>query len=173
MEIVIARLNHRRDRDKRITTHACLVARAFGAKKIIIFGEKDESIRRSIENVNEKWGRGIEIEFMNSVKKFLNEIKISYKIIHLTMYGVALTKKIEEIRKEKRIVIVIGGKKVPRFVYEVAHYNVSITNQPHSEIAALAVFLHEYMKGKEFKLQFNGAKIKILPSERGKIIQKL
>ena len=36
MKIYVLRLDHRRRRDARITTHVCLTARAFGASKIII-----------------------------------------------------------------------------------------------------------------------------------------
>ena len=34
--IIVLRIGHRIGRDKRITTHVALVARAFGANKIII-----------------------------------------------------------------------------------------------------------------------------------------
>lgn len=40
--IAVLRLGHRKKRDARVTTHVCLAARAFGASKIILSGEKDE-----------------------------------------------------------------------------------------------------------------------------------
>ena len=46
-------------------------------------------------------------------------------------------------------------------------------NQPHSEIAALALLLHEYQKGAELKRSFPRAKIKIRPCAKGKdIVEK-
>ena len=47
--IVVLRLGHRRARDKRISTHVGLVARAFGAQKIIYSGEKDQKLLDSIK----------------------------------------------------------------------------------------------------------------------------
>ncbi|NIU84342.1 MAG: tRNA (cytidine(56)-2'-O)-methyltransferase, partial [Candidatus Thorarchaeota archaeon] len=41
---------------------------------------------------------------------------------------------------------------------------------PHSEIAALAIFLDRLFQRKELKRRFEGAKIKVTPQERGKKI---
>jgi tRNA (cytidine56-2'-O)-methyltransferase len=48
---------------------------------------------------------------------------------------------------------------------------VSVGNQPHSECSALAIFLDRYFEGKELERDFDGAKIKIVPKERGKAIK--
>ena len=45
------------------------------------------------------------------------------------------------IEKDRPMVIVVGGTKVPGEVFRLANYNISIGNQPHSEVAALGVFL--------------------------------
>ena len=37
----VLRLGHRRERDKRITSHLGLTARAFGADEVILAGEED------------------------------------------------------------------------------------------------------------------------------------
>ena len=63
----------------------------------------------------------------------------------------------------------IGGEKVPGEVYGLADYNIAVTNQPHSEVAALAVFLHEYFSGKELDKKFRG-RLKIVPQAAGKKI---
>lgn len=68
--------------------------------------------------------------------------------------------------------IIVGGKKVPSDVYYLSDYNVAIGNQPHSEVAALAVFLDRLFDGKETEIEFKG-KIKILPQERGKKVIKV
>lgn len=46
MQIVILRYGHRDIRDYRVTSHCALVARAFGAEKIIIEGNPDEQIKK-------------------------------------------------------------------------------------------------------------------------------
>ena len=43
--IEVLRLGHRISRDKRISTHVALVARAFGASKIYYTGQKDKSMK--------------------------------------------------------------------------------------------------------------------------------
>jgi tRNA (cytidine56-2'-O)-methyltransferase len=57
-------------------------------------------------------------------------------------------------------------------VYNLADYNVAIGNQPHSEIAALAIFLDRVFTGKQFKRIFADANLKILPTEKGKKLQE-
>ena len=69
--------------------------------------------------------------------------------------------------------MIVGSEKVPAEVYQLADYNIGITNQPHSEIAALSVFLHEYFKGKEFGKKFKKSQIKIVPQERGKKVLEI
>ena len=46
--------------------------------------------------------------------------------------------------------------------------NIAIGNQPHSEVAALAVFLDRVLDGLVFRLEFEDAEIKVIPCERGK-----
>ena len=56
---------------------------------------------------------------------------------------------------------------MPPNIYKAANYNISVGNQPHSEVAALALFLDKYTDGKWQNKKFNG-KIEILPSSSGK-----
>ncbi|HIQ55257.1 MAG TPA: tRNA (cytidine(56)-2'-O)-methyltransferase, partial [Pyrodictium sp.] len=69
--------------------------------------------------------------------------------------------------------IVVGAEKVPPFFYEIADYNVAIGNQPHSEVAALAIFLDRLYEGKELHVHFEDAKLKIIPSRKGKHVVHL
>ena len=66
--------------------------------------------------------------------------------------------------------MIVGGAQVPPEFYQIADYNLSISNQPHSEVAALSVFLHELFEGKELDKKFKGKKT-ILPSEKEKKIR--
>ena len=97
--IVVLRLGHRPERDKRITTHVCLVARAFGADGIIIAAEEDEKLRRSVEDIVARWGGPFFIRFTTKWRDELRKWK--GKIVHLTMYGIPVDEIIEEIPKDE------------------------------------------------------------------------
>ncbi|MHA1709640.1 MAG: tRNA (cytidine(56)-2'-O)-methyltransferase [Candidatus Baldrarchaeia archaeon] len=162
-------------RDSRITTHVGLVARAFGADEFYFSGDYDDKVISSINDVVERWGGPFKVGYVSNWRSWLKEkVDQGWDIVHLTMYGIPVDVCIEQIRgAQKNLVIVVGGTKVPREVYDIAQWNVSITLQPHSEVAALAVFLHEFFMGKELKREFEGAKIKIIPCERGKRVVRV
>ncbi len=163
MKIKVLRLGHRIFRDQRITTHCALVARAFGADEIIYTGEKDTETEKSMNDVTKRWGGNFKIKYEKNYKKILKNWKGI--ICHLTMYG----KNIDKIKIPKKdLLIIVGGEKVPSEVYQLSDYNIAIGNQPHSEVAALAIFLDKIHKGKQLKRQFRNAKLKIIPQEKGK-----
>ncbi len=164
MEVYVLRLGHRPERDKRISTHVALTARAFGAKGIY-FDTYDEKVFESVKDVVDRWGGDFFIEYTNW-KKLLKDFQ-GLKV-HLTMYGIPLIEKVEEIKKHDRVLVIVGAEKVPKEVYELSDMNISIGNQPHSEVAALAVFLDRVLDGLVFRLKFENAKIEVVPSERGK-----
>ena len=165
--ITVLRLGHRRFRDMRITTHVALTARAFGAKKVILSGEKDDNILKSVTDVAARWGGGLEISYEKNWKKIVKEFTGTK--VHLTMFAPNLDEKIKDIKKEKGdLLLIVGGEKVPAEIFHVVDYNIAIGNQPHSEVAATAIFLHEYTNGQEFKIDFNDAKIKVEQKERGR-----
>ncbi|MEM3184114.1 MAG: tRNA (cytidine(56)-2'-O)-methyltransferase, partial [Candidatus Hadarchaeales archaeon] len=129
--IVVLRLGHRPERDKRVTTHVGLVARAFGADGIIIADIRDEEVEKSITEVVERWGGNFFVKSGVPWKKEIEEWKKKKgKIVHLTMYGVPVSSVIEELRQQD-LMIVVGAAKVPAEVFELADYNVAIGNQPH------------------------------------------
>ncbi|MFH1225101.1 MAG: tRNA (cytidine(56)-2'-O)-methyltransferase [Candidatus Diapherotrites archaeon] len=172
-EVVVLRYGHRAVRDYRVTSHCCLVARAFGAKRIIIAGEADPEIKQSVDGVTAKWGGKFEVQFTDSWRETITgHKKKGFACVHTTMYGLRLQDEIKRIRKRGKVLLILGSQKVERAVYEMADFNVAITSQPHSEIAALAVFLHEYFQGKGLGLEFKGAKTKITPEAHGKNVRK-
>lgn len=174
--ITVLRLGHRYIRDYRVSTHLALVARAFGAEKMLVSSIEDE-VKTSINEVNERWGGNFIVEEIGDRwKSIIKEWKASNKasnrtVVHLTMYGININDVIDEIRT-KDLMIIVGAEKVPSEVYELSDYNIAIGNQPHSEIAALAVFLDRYFEGKELLKEFHG-KLRIKPSNRYKIVEKL
>ncbi len=161
--IEVLRLSHRKKRDKRITTHCGLVARAFGADGIFFAGEKDEKIMRSLKDVVSRWGGPFFVEYKKNWKKLIEEKRrCGYKIVHLTMYGEDFEKK---KWKHKKLLVVVGSEKVPPEIYDLADYNIGVGNQPHSEVGALAVFLY---KINGIKKRFENQHIRIIPQKKGK-----
>lgn len=172
--VVILRMGHRIPRDARITTHVCLVARAFGADGVIVSDVRDVELEKKISSVVDRWGGSFFIQtgppWVEVVKEWLKK----GEVVHLTQYGIPLPEVIEEVKASgKDKLVVVGSQKQPREVFELANYNVSVTLQPHSEVAALALFLHYLHEGREFYTEFSNAKLKVIPSNRGKKVIKL
>jgi tRNA (cytidine56-2'-O)-methyltransferase len=163
----IFRLGHRAVRDKRISTHVALVARAFGASGIYYSGDKDSEMEKSITDIVASWGGPFTIKHVDSYRKFIKEFK--GEKIHLTMYGLPYKTELKKLSKTKNKLIIVGGGKVPFEVYEMADKNIAVTSQPHSEVAALGVFL-EHLNGE--KKSFDEAKQVIKPQSCGKEVLK-
>jgi tRNA (cytidine56-2'-O)-methyltransferase len=168
--IAVLRLGHRIGRDARITTHICLAARALGADRVTLSGERDESVIRSVRGVVERWGGEFEVEYRKDWRAVMREWK--GKRVHLTMYGEPLNEKIDSLRKEEQLLVIVGAEKVPAEVYRDADFNISVSGQPHSEVAALAVFLDRLFCGGELVREFPGAKLKVIPQAHGKRMQE-
>ncbi len=175
MKVVLFRLGHRFVRDDRTTTHLFLAARAFGADAAVYCGKRDEELQKAVEKVVASWGGSFAISYSRDWKSGLGECKDSgSEIVHLTMYGSPILEVIEQIRSSsKDKLIVVGGAKVPKEVYDLADWNVSVTSQPHSEVSALSVFLHEFFRGEELHRPFNGGKLRIVPQKRGKQVLRM
>lgn len=162
--ITVLRIGHRPERDKRITTHVALVSRTFGADKIVV-DRKDERLAETVRKVVEKFGGNFTIEFGN----YLKEIKKFKGIkVHLTMYGLPIESKIKQIRKSDDIMVIVGSEKVPREIYELSDFNVAIRNQPHSEVAALSLFLYQLGREKDLK-----GELRVVPTEKGKKVLRI
>ena len=148
-EVRILRYGHRHIRDYRVTTHCCLASRALGAKGIIIEGDQDPELKKTLEGLKSKWGKKFELDYTNTWTSTLKEYKKKgYSIVHLTMKGSPVQEKIEELRQKNKILAIIGSKKVEPRVYKESDYNIAIGKQPHSEISALAVFLYMLLGNK-------------------------
>jgi len=162
----VLRIGHRPARDKRITTHVALVARALGADGIII-STKDSEIEKTVRSVVSRFGGDFQIESGIPWKQVLSTWQ-GVKV-HLTMYGMPLDESIQHV-KGKDVLVIVGAEKVPPELYDLADYNVAVGNQPHSEVAALALFLDRYHAGTELDREFRNARLRIIPNERGKTV---
>lgn len=165
--IEVLRLGHRPERDKRITTHVSLVARAFGASGILV-DTRDPKLEDTINKVKEQFGGDFFIRTGVSRKGTMGGW--GGTIVHLTMYGMPLDEAAREIPRSEKILVVVGAEKVPRDVYDNAHFNVSVGNQPHSEVSALALFLDRMFEGKELSAIPSGAGIRIEPNRFAKSV---
>ncbi|MDY6764778.1 MAG: tRNA (cytidine(56)-2'-O)-methyltransferase [Halobacteria archaeon] len=168
--VEVLRLGHRPKRDERMTSHVGLTARAFGADKIHI-ATSDTKPKETIDSVVRKFGGEFETVLTQEPKRVIREWEGS--VSHLTMYGLPMQDVIDDIKELDPLLVVVGSKKVPRYVYRMADYNVGITNQPHSEVAALAVFLHELFEGDELESVFEGGRVEVVPSENSKEMREL
>ena len=181
--VSVLRLGHRLVRDERISTHIGLVARAFGAKELYLTGADDHTVD-SIKRLSRRWGGRFQVKYLENWKELIRNW--DGPIVHLTMYGERLELALETIRRQAtsqssdqisdsclNLLIVIGAEKVPREIYSLATFNVSVGNQPHSEVAALAVFLDRLFMGGELYDTFGKAKLRIEPNPRGKKVLNL
>lgn len=168
------RLGHRPARDKRVTTHVALVARAFGANGFVLEGVCDDSVRLSLEKASRMWGGLIHYECGVNGYEYVRTWKsLGGEVVHLTMYGMPLDLVIGEIASSPRPkLVVVGAEKVEGFYYTNADYNVAVGSQPHSEVAALALFLDRLYKGRELLLNYSDARAVIIPSRRGKRVER-
>jgi tRNA (cytidine56-2'-O)-methyltransferase len=178
MEIMILRLGHRLPRDERISTHVALVARAFGADSIVYSGQHDSGLEDSVKRICDRWGGKtnngeFSITYEKSPNSFIKrKKKQGFTVAHLSMYGLPVQGSLPKLLSSERLLIIVGSEQVPREIYELADLNVSVTNQPHSEVAALAIILDRLKQGRELEGFDFGGELRIKPSERGKSFEK-
>ncbi|AIZ57256.1 tRNA (cytidine(56)-2'-O)-methyltransferase [Candidatus Methanoplasma termitum] len=164
--IWILRIGHRPQRDKRVTTHVALSSRALGASGIYV-DTADRVLEENIRSVVDRFGGDYTIETGIQWKKLLKDF--DGEIVHLTMYGQRFDESLPKISREKDLLIVVGAEKVPPEVYQAADFNISVGNQPHSEIAALAILLYSFTDGRNLYSDRNG-NLTVIPNERGKTV---
>ncbi len=172
-DITVLRLGHRPGRDERITTHVGLTARALGADRVIFAGDA-ASRADTVEDITDRFGGPFEVETTDSPLGVVRNWDGA--VVHLTMYGLPIQEIESEIREvveaNNPLLIVVGAEKVPFSVYEKADWNVAVTNQPHSEIASLAVFLDRLFEGDELDRKFENAERVVVPKDTGKLVKE-
>lgn len=172
--VIVLRIGHRYHRDSRVTTHVCLTARALGADGVIIADREDHALEATIGEVARRFGGGFSVESGKPWRQTIRDWKEKGgKIIHLTAYGLRLPDVIDDIRQSNGdLLVVVGSEKMPGEVFKLADWNVSVTSQPMSEVAALAVFLDWHLQHQEFDKEFANAKVRIIPSGNQKRIEQ-
>ncbi len=167
-EIVVLRLGHRPERDKRITTHVGLTARALGASGMLLASD-DQKITDNIEEMTGRWGGDF---FVKNNVRMTEEIKKwqadGGKVCHLSMYGINLPDAVPELKKQDKLMIIVGAEKVPGEIYELSDWNVAVGNQPHSEVAALAITMDRIAETDPLTVPFENAELTVVPMAKGK-----
>ena len=151
-----------------MTTHVGLTARAFGADRVVL-PEAAGHARETVAEVTDRFGGPFSVETVASPERRLADWE--GRIAHLTMYGLPVDDAIGEVRAAHAtapLMVVVGAAKVDFDVYERADGNLAVTNQPHSEVAALAVFLDRLFDGAELDRPWRDADRTVVPQASGK-----
>jgi tRNA (cytidine56-2'-O)-methyltransferase len=172
--VIVLRMGHR-FRDQRVTTHVCLTARALGADGVIIADREDKTVEATIREVGKKFGGDFTVESGRPWKKTIREWREKGgRVVHLTAYGMRLPDTIQETAKAKEdILVVVGSEKMPGEMFKLADWNISVTNQPMSEVAALAIFLDWYSNHRSFNTAFLNPQFRIVPSMNQKKVERI
>lgn len=167
-EVVVCRLEHRPGRDDRMTTHVGLTARALGADRLVL-PDNAAQAEETVADITARFGGPFDVERTDSTVGFVRNFEGT--VVHLTMYGERVQDVETDVRAahaDEPVLVVVGSEKVPFDVYEHADYNVGVTNQPHSEVAGLAVFLDRLFDGRELDREWAEPEAVVLPAETGK-----
>lgn len=169
-EVVVLRLGHRPGRDERTTTHVGLTARALGANRVVLPRAAGSAVE-TINDVTHQFGGPFMVEMSDDPMSFIRAW--DGVIAHLTMYGEPIQDIVPAVRANNSsgLLIVVGAEKVPFVVYESADWNIAVTNQPHSEIAALGVFLDRLFEGEELDQDWRDANKQVVPEPAGKTVE--
>ena len=163
-EVSVLRVGHRPGRDPRLTTHLALAARALGARRMYLH-PPDPALTDRVRAVTRRWGGGFEVVPTEDWKKLVRSFEGD--VVHLTMYGLPLRAVVPRLRRARRLLVAVGGAKVPPELFRAARFNVSVGSQPHSEVAALAVTLTGLL-GLPRDRPPRDARFRIVPQARGK-----
>jgi tRNA (cytidine56-2'-O)-methyltransferase len=169
-EVTVLRLGHRPGRDDRMTTHVALTARALGADRALLVGDATQA-RETVDDITARFGGPFEVRVVDAWRPILDGW--DGRVVHLTMYGERVQDVESEIRAahaDDPLLVIVGSQKVPFEVYDAADWNVGVTNQPHSEVAGLAVFLDRLFEGRELDREWMGAEKRVVPMATGKTV---
>ncbi|QKG93204.1 tRNA (cytidine(56)-2'-O)-methyltransferase [Halorubrum salinarum] len=181
-EVVVLRYGHRPGRDDRMTTHVGLTARALGADRVILPDNAGQSAE-TVRDITDRFGGPFAVELRDDQKAIVRDFE--GVVVHLTMYGERVQDVEAAVRKAvgldepevvgeasppRDLLVVVGGEKVPWALYERADFNVGVTNQPHSEVAGLAVFLDRLFEGAELDREWADADRRVVPEATGKTV---
>jgi tRNA (cytidine56-2'-O)-methyltransferase len=126
---------------------------------------RDDALAERIAAVTHRWGGEFAVVPVDDWKSLVRSFPGT--VVHLTMYGLPLERSLPRLARQRHLLLVVGGAKVPPELYRKAKFNVAVGHQPHSEVAAVAVTL-ERLLGLPRPVRAGGAPQRIVPSARGK-----
>ena len=130
-------------------------------------------IIRYVNKLEKKWGGRFRVSFLKSYKDAFKKAA-NYKKVYLTRYGMPLNKLTYTLNTYKNIMLIVSYTEAPsKLLNGLADFNVSVTDQPHCSAPAIAVFLHDFYRGRELAMHFENAKYKVIPKEHGVGIEKI
>lgn len=162
--VEVLRVGHRPGRDPRLTTHLALAARALGARRMHLH-PPDPELAVRVGQVARGWGGSFAVVPAPDWKRVVREFEGA--VVHLTMYGRPFESILPRLVTNDRVLLVVGGAKVPPDLFRLSTYNVAVGSQPHSEVAAVAVLL-DRLVGPAPPASFAGAERRVVPRARGK-----
>ncbi|MFB6137896.1 MAG: tRNA (cytidine(56)-2'-O)-methyltransferase [Halobacteriaceae archaeon] len=192
--VTVLRLGHRPGRDDRMTTHVALTARALGARRVLLPENATDALETA-RDVTDRFGGPFAVEQV--ADPAAAAAGWDGPVAHLTMYGEPVQERIADVRRAvglggaepaedgtgrdhpattggtDGLLVAVGAEKVPFSVYERADWNLGVTNQPHSEVAALAVFLDRLFDGAELEREWADADRRVVPQATGKRMESL
>ena len=111
-DVTVVRLGHRQQRDKRITSHLGLTARAMGANHFVLCGDEDQGVLDTLDDVTDNFGGDFSSEHHPKPLGYLRHFaQQGGRIVHLTMYGE--NHDTVTIPTDTPIAVVVGGAKLP------------------------------------------------------------
>ncbi len=125
----------------------------------------DPDLAARLDAVRARWGGSFEVTPAPDWKRLVREYP--GPVLHLTMYGEPIEKILPKVRAHHRLLVAVGGAKVPADLYRLATWNAGVGHQPHSEVAALAVTLTSLL-GIPGPRAPPGARQRVVPQARGK-----
>ncbi|MGI0053026.1 MAG: tRNA (cytidine(56)-2'-O)-methyltransferase [Thermoplasmata archaeon] len=165
--VTVLRIGHRPGRDPRLTTHLALAARALGAERMLLH-PPDPALAERLAALTRRWGGKFLVE---GVADWRSAVRARPgEVVHLTMYGLPLDRLLPRLLARPRLLVVVGGAKVPSELYGLADWNLAVGSQPHSEVAALAVLL-DRLGGVPGPGAWPGATDVIVPRAHGKAVR--
>jgi tRNA (cytidine56-2'-O)-methyltransferase len=165
----VLRVGHRAGRDPRLTTHLALAARALGADCLYLH-PWDAALAARVGAVGDRWGGAFEMRPAPEWRRVVREFP--GPVVHLTMYGLPIERVLPRLGRAERVLLVVGGAKVPSDLYRLSTHNVAVGHQPHSEVAAVSVALTQ-LRGLPGARPWPNARAVIVPRARGKRVREV
>ncbi|HXW66866.1 MAG TPA: tRNA (cytidine(56)-2'-O)-methyltransferase [Thermoplasmata archaeon] len=128
----------------------------------------DPKLAARLAAVGRGWGGKFEVVGVDDWKSVVRSSP--GLVVHLTMYGLPFEQLAPRLERARKILLVVGGAKVPPELYRLADANLAVGHQPHSEVAAVAVVLAR-LRGVPGPRAPSGARKIVVPQARGKRVR--